>query len=177
MKKPLFIALCSLGLLAVSGISSCNKKSCEGIFCGSNRQCFEGECYCADGLEGDSCNQYANQKYIGSYMVYEADCGGGQGVPGGSPYQTEIQEYPGYANRLSITNFLNIANIVATISTDKANRGNIIEIPKQNYGGIQVSGVGAYIPSINNTRGRISINIEYTYSGVGYRCKHEFYPQ
>ncbi|MCO5280371.1 MAG: hypothetical protein M9931_04855 [Chitinophagales bacterium] len=171
--KQFFILFFLFGAIA-TGIYSCNKKSCDKVFCGSNRQCFEGECYCADGLEGDSCNQYANKKYARDYIVYETQCQGGQGYPGGSPYQTHIDSFPNYRYRLRLSNFLNMGiEVTAYIRTDKANRGNSIEIPQQNLGGIQVYGVGTYSPMDR----RITMNIEYSVGSVGYACTHVFYPQ
>lgn len=172
--KHWLLLLFTFGTLGILSIAGCNKKNCADIFCGANRQCFEGECYCADGLEGDSCNQNANKKYVKGYLVYEQQCSGGQGYAGGTPYQTFIDSFPNYRYRLNISNFLNMGvPVSAIIRTDKANRGNSLEIPQQNAGGISVYGIG----TINPANGRITMNMEYTVGSMNYACTHVFYPQ
>jgi hypothetical protein len=159
---------------SITFVCGCNKKSCENIFCGNLRQCFEGECYCVDGLEGNDCSQWANKKYVRNYMVIEQQCNGGQGYLGGSNYETFLDSFPNNRARLRMSNFLNMVSDVAVfIRTDRANNGNILEIPQQNIGGIRVYGVGNYNPA----NGRINMNIEYSVGSVNYACTHVFYPQ
>ncbi|MCS6820177.1 MAG: hypothetical protein RMJ53_04045 [Chitinophagales bacterium] len=171
MKKYIFLLAI---LLQLYTIYSCKKKSCENVFCGSARQCFEGECYCADGLEGDNCDQFANKKYVGNYLVIEQQCNAGQGFLGGGTYQTYLDSFPNNRARLRMNNFLNLINdVVIFIRTDKSNRGNTVEIPTQNFGNVRLYGIGTYTPQ----NGRININIEYSVGGVNYACTHVFYPQ
>lgn len=174
MKKIYLSVIAFSAAIAFLSIAGCNKKSCQNIFCGSNRQCFEGECYCADGLEGDNCDQFANQKYARNYFVQEQQCSGGQGYLGGSNYQTFLDSFPNNKARLRMSNFLNLVGDVAVfIRTDKANRGNTLEIPQQNVGGVRVYGIGTYNPA----NGRITMNVEYTVGSINYACTHLFYPQ
>jgi hypothetical protein len=73
-----------------------------------------------------------------------------------------------------MSNFINLVGDVAVfIRTDKANRGNTLEIPQQNVGGVRVYGIGTYNPA----NGRITMNVEYTVGSINYACTHVFYPQ
>jgi hypothetical protein len=152
-------------------VSACSNKSCEGIVCGPNKQCAQGECYCADGYEGSSCTDLAYTKYIRSYLVQE-NC---QGTSPNTPPNTNITIYQGtQLNRVVLSGFLGMGlDVVAIIRTDQANRGNTLEIPRQNLGGVTVEGYGTY-----NTpqAGQISFEFTYTYNGTPYSCQQRFYP-
>jgi hypothetical protein len=169
MKNKLFYTAAIFTLFF--SVVGCKSKSCEGIVCGVNQQCAQGKCYCADGYEGDNCTTEAYTKYIKGYFVQE-NC---QGGPSPAPQNSTVTITQGlFINRLNINNFLGAGIIIqGIIRTDQANRGNSIEIPRQNSAGVQVEGFG----TLNPANGRITFELNYNYGGVNYSCIQTFYPQ
>ncbi len=163
----------SLVFSATLFISSCTK-SCEKVVCGFNEQCAQGKCYCNDGFEGDSCNILAYTKYEGTFLVSEI-CQGTQS-PFGPQYQVFVTKGNNNAT-IVISGFLGQGiNLTAIIRTDQANRGNTLEIPRQNHGGITgIEGFGTYNP-VMGANGRFSIELNYSISGVPYSCRQVFFP-
>ena len=75
MKKTISIISFILLLFA---FHSCDDKSCQDVVCGYNQTCNSGNCYCNDGYEGDNCDEFAYEKYVGDYNISKS-CTQGQG--------------------------------------------------------------------------------------------------
>lgn len=54
MKTRLFQIL-GVAAIATLGLASCETDPCDGVECGTNGDCLEGECVCADGFGGEDC--------------------------------------------------------------------------------------------------------------------------
>ena len=73
MKKISFLT--TLIILCLFGgtvyMSSCVHNACvaRNIVCQNNGVCRDGDCLCASGFEGDSCQFKANEKFVGYYKV------------------------------------------------------------------------------------------------------------
>ena len=163
-----FLPYLFLALLAT--LNSCDNRSCDEVVCGINSSCFQGRCYCADGLEGNDCSTFSAQKYQGNYQVQEICDNGGANF---GTYSATI--LPGQTpSRLFLTGLFAMGvTAEAIIRTDGNNRGNILEINTQSVGALVFSGEGTY-DEFNN---RLTINFNYTFGGVPYNCRHTFFKQ
>lgn len=54
-------------LLLLCSFSACNKDSCKQVDCQNSGTCIDGNCRCADGYGGVSCEYYLLQRFIGNY--------------------------------------------------------------------------------------------------------------
>ena len=153
-------------------VSACERKSCNNVVCPANQSCFNGQCYCADGLEGTNCQTYSYTKYVDnnrSWYVNESCSGASSNFPSYTCFFTQYSSNP---SEIQINNFLGgNCTAYAYIRTDQSNQGNIIDIPSQNCGGITVSGQGTYYS--NNHR--IIFQLNYTFNFASYSCTHTFY--
>ncbi len=162
----------SLFFVLLISVSSCTNKSCEGVVCGPNKQCsqVDGKCYCADGYEGDDCTTEAYPKYIKSFYVYET-CQNVSPIPQSTTFITQGSQ----VNLVWINNFRETGlQVRAIIRTDQANKGNSLEIQRQNVGGIIVEGYGTY-----NTPNAGQITFELSISeggGPSFTCQQRFIP-
>lgn len=154
--------------IIITTIAGCDNKSCNDVVCDYGQNCFQGQCYCADGFEGTDCSIQSTNKYIGSWQAYE-NCY--TGIPNFSGYNCYISPSSNYVFQVEISNLFGIGMyVLANIRTDQSNQGNIIEIPTQTQGSLTVQGEGTF-NSVNNN---MSINFNYTYNGTTYQCTHQF---
>lgn len=155
-------------------IASCEKKSCKDVVCGSGLEtCTNGVCLCKNGLEGDNCEIFSADKYVGNYVVYESCPYSTTGSPVGGQYNAYMSSDPGYVGLLYINNVLNQGQVSAYIRTDAGNKGNIIVVPQQSIGAITIAGQGVY----DEYNHRINIDFSYNYNFNNYQCTHTFYKQ
>lgn len=151
-------------------ISGCDRASCETVICGINQNCVRGACFCWDGYEGSTCQDFAAQKYVGSYLI-SANC---PVSPYTGPNTTFISWDQSLANRITISNFIGQGTIDAFIFTDPNNQGNIIEI-NQSIGGFSVVGQGNYYD--NPFTGNIILEIQYNIGSIYNECQLTFFRQ
>lgn len=151
-------------------ISSCEKKSCKNVTCGSGQECYNGACICQDGYEGTDCQTVSNTKYAGSYNVSE-NCGAN--APNFPYYTVYITADPNYPNRILIDNLFGQGSVIAIITNIPGSLGNTLTIQNQNIGALQVSGTGTYYPSNRS----MIITFDYIWNGGSYECQHTFYHQ
>jgi hypothetical protein len=149
MMKKLFASIAFLMLLGTFFsffITSCSDNACKNTPCPAGKQCYQGECYCQNGKEGEACDIYSADRFISSYYVYETALTGS--TP--SPFYTTTIEYGSRQDLLSITNFSNTGIIItASISTSTVTgKGTHITI-NDVQGGLEVTGEGDYNESTN----------------------------
>jgi hypothetical protein len=141
-----FSSILSL-LLMMTILTSCDPQSCEDIDCGPYKNCVNSECVCPQGLEGDACEIYSYEKYVGYYQVSE-NCTSTTAPPNGIYNITIIQGND--IDKIVFTNFNN-----SGLSVEGVINGNYLSIPEQNVGSFTVDGGGEYNPVTN------SLTIEY----------------
>jgi hypothetical protein len=180
MKKLTTLLLVALSVLA---ISSCDKHSCAKVVCASYQMCYNGDCLCPNGYEGDTCSVLSSTKFIGNWQVTE-NC---------SPDQSSFPYYstnilptntgnPNYAVNVIYFNYLLgsgpvYAQILNTTSTYE---GLTLYIPPQSLGnGVVISGSQGYYspPVINGAEPTMTITMNYSYQGNSYTCTESFHKQ
>ncbi|MFN8322140.1 MAG: hypothetical protein U0T74_05730 [Chitinophagales bacterium] len=162
------IAKIFLVLTFILSISACERKSCQNVVCPTGQSCNSGQCYCQDGLEGTNCTEYSYEKYVRTYNYTSESCNPVTPFSTGSVF---IQhDFSSSLNQIQIYNLMGgyCTYVTAVIRTDYSNKGNILEIPEQNYNcsGNIVSGQGTY-DALNN---RINLQLYYTFGGLSYQC-------
>lgn len=164
------ILLVAVALVAITALPGCDSRSCRDVTCGLNQVCVQGNCLCADGLEGTDCSVQSFQKYLRNYQVFE-NCFGTPSPVGN--YMSFIT--PGVRfNEVILNNFLGQGiQATAVIRTDQTNQGNLLQIPTQNWGSTSFSGQGFYNPATQ----RITFQMTYNFNFTSYQCEHIFYPQ
>ncbi len=167
MKKILAIVSIIFFLFA---IQSCDDKSCQDVVCGNNQTCNFGNCFCNDGYEGEYCDKFAYEKYVGNYNISKS-CTQGQGqfVTFGV-----IQANGSPVNELLFFNFLNLGQTAyAYIGTDQSGKGNYLRFPSQNLGSAEIVGEGFY--EDYNSIGRIRLEIQLTINNQLSKCTYTYY--
>lgn len=143
-------------------VTSCDQNSCENVVCsGNNATCFEGQCVCEVGYEGDLCELYTYQKYIGNYQVSQNCTSTLQGN-----LNSTYNSYVGQGvdiDRLTISSFGGQYTIEAYFVP--GTNGNELFIPEQViFGNTTITGSGIFYPN----QYRININYSLT-QGSDYR--------
>ena len=136
-------------------ITSCDRQSCEDVVCSANNStCFEGQCFCALGYEGDLCEEFTFQKYVGNYQVSQ-NCSTTLQGNQNSTYNSFITQGSDI-DRVTITSFAGQYTVEAffVIGTD----GNEVFIDQTVFGNTTIVGSGRFIPGVN--RLEIDFNIE-----------------
>jgi hypothetical protein len=140
MKKNILYTV-SIVFLVVSIIGltiSCEPDSCKDIACGTNQVCYQGNCICQNGLEGDNCSVSSVERFIGAYDVNEYTYTGTTT----SPFYTSEIMYGSRLDEVLLTNFANISTSTLT------GKGTHITINDSN-GALEVSGEGEYNENLN----------------------------
>jgi hypothetical protein len=148
MKKNILYTV-SIVFLVVSIIGltiSCEPDSCKDIACGTNQVCYQGNCICQNGLEGDNCSVSSVERFIGAYDVNEYTYTGTTT----SPFYTSEIMYGSRLDEVLLTNFANTGiTLRANISTSTlTGKGTHITINDSN-GALEVSGEGEYNENLN----------------------------
>lgn len=169
MKKILIIfSTLFLGTL----INSCDDTSCDDVICGYNENCIGGNCYCADGYEGENCADFSYEKYIGSYNISKA-CEQGTGGYGYTTFGN-IQADGSPVNELLFFNFLGLGQTAyAYIATDQTGNGNYLRFPSQNLGSAEIVGEGFY--EDYSSYGRIRLEIQLSTNTELSKCTYIYY--
>jgi hypothetical protein len=171
MKHLTKYSACLIALIAITTISSCDRKSCENTVCGVNEQCYQGQCYCNDGYEGAGCATLSYEKYLGNYYAYET-CN--NSPANFTTYYPTIFNDPNDERVIYINNlFGEGVQATAYIRTDDNNTGNYFVINSQSFGGFTFSGTGRY----DNVLNRINLDLNYTWNFSSYACTHTMLKQ
>lgn len=91
MTSPIRFAPLWLLVLPLLFLSAC-LNPCKKVECQNGGTCDDGTCQCPDGYEGDECEDFARDKFIGTYLVSET-C-----ASASSEYEIRITEGPGLTN-------------------------------------------------------------------------------
>lgn len=135
--------------------SGCRRDKCKDVVCAAEKVCFDGQCICPAGYEGEHCDTLSRQKMIGNYFVGE-NCPGS----GSQNYYSTITEGIN-ADEVEINNIVNSGLFCeATVSE------NSIFIPEQQIGGIEISGQGTFDEQLH----QITLFADYSVSGVLKQC-------
>ncbi len=136
-----FFSFLFLSLMLSLFVSSCSDNACKNNPCPAGRECYLGECYCPNGKEGEACDIYSADRYVGNYDVYELALTG----TSPNPFYTTYLEYGSRQDLLYINNFSNTGIVItASISTSTiTNKGTHITI-NDVQGGLEVVGEGDY---------------------------------
>ena len=145
---------------------SCDSDSCETIDCGPYKTCVNGICVCEQGLEGDQCQIYSYEKFVGNYQVSES-CAAST-FPQGTQYVSDIIQDSRAIDRIYITQFANFGLTVEAVIN-----GIYVTIPNQNQGSYNVEGSGEY----NTATGRITIQYNLTSGSNSASCTAVFSPR
>ncbi len=111
IKRIALSAMLTIGAFGAVVYTSCNKDECKDVVCQNGGTCSSGNCACATGYEGNRCETASAAKFIGTWKVNEASCGGNytNTVNAGTTATTII-----FSN---LGNFTNAAQVIA--SADK----------------------------------------------------------
>jgi len=148
MKKMFFFtsSFMLLALFVTFFTSSCSDNACKYNPCPAGKQCYQGECYCPNGTEGEVCDIYSADRFVGNYDVYELALTGSSP----SPFYTTYIEYGNRQDLIYINNFSNTGIVItASISTSTVTaKGTHITI-NDVQGGLEVTGEGDYNEATN----------------------------
>ena len=168
--KKIIIILSSI--FFATFINSCDDTSCDDVLCGLNQNCISGNCYCADGYEGESCIELAYEKYIRSYNISKS-CEQGNGGFGFTTFGN-IQADGSPINELLFFNFLGLGQTAyAYIATDQTGKGNYLRFPSQNIGSAEIVGEGFY--EDYGTYGRLRLEIQLTTNQSISKCTYTYH--
>lgn len=67
LKPILFSALVLASIGSAIFYSSCKKDRCTDVVCVNGGYCDGGNCVCPTGFEGDSCQNYSRNRWVGNY--------------------------------------------------------------------------------------------------------------
>ena len=150
----LFISAC----VCLWVMNSCEPDNCKNVICPSNRTCYNGNCVCQNGLEGENCEINSVDRFIGNYDVNEYAYTGT--TP--APFYTSPIQYGASSNEIWISNFSNTGiTIRAFISTSTSTgKGTHISINDSN-GVLEVSGEGEYNENLNRIDLQCNIKQEF----------------
>lgn len=134
-----------LPLSIVVLVTSCDQNSCEDVICSAaNSTCIQGQCVCAIGYEGDLCEQFTYEKYVGNYQVSQnctSTLQGNQNLT----YNSFIQG-TGNIDRVTIISFGGQYQVDAYFVA--GTNGNELYIPEQNiFGTTTITGQGINYPN------------------------------
>jgi hypothetical protein len=138
-------------------LSSCDPQSCEDVDCGPYKDCVGGDCVCPQGLEGDACEIYSYEKFIGNYQVSENCTTSTVQNPIYTLYITPGNQI----DRIVFNNFNN-----SGLSVEGVINGVYLQIPEQTTGSFTIEGSGDY----NTATNRITINYNLIQSTNSSAC-------
>jgi hypothetical protein len=154
MKKS-FLSTLMAGLAVVAfTFSSCTTDPCKDVTCDNGGECVDGDCVCADGYEGTTCQTEQRAKFLGSFSVNEA-CNSGN-----YSYNSDVNTSSVSVSNIVITNFGDYS--VSVAATVDAN-GTSVTIANQT---VTISGASATVQGSGQISGNI-LTITYTISSGG----------
>ena len=108
MKNKLFLFAVLLGLGMAFSLTAC-KGDCNEETCinGSCDPDDKDQCICNEGWEGDACDTYALDKFIGTYFVTHVLYDGDSVGPGGGGYEDTLKVIMGEEIKFQFSNFQN----------------------------------------------------------------------
>jgi hypothetical protein len=146
MKSILYFLLF---LAVIIHVSSCSR-DCSKTVCGYNQVCTNGNCFCVNGYEGDSCNKLAAPKYTGrTWYPQGSACANISGGAGSVYFQSSSTS----ASRIVVYG-IGSQPIDLQITSTANKTGNYIQISPDDQtfnGTYTVSGHGEYIGTVNGT--------------------------
>jgi len=112
MNKKLLLLPALLGALMFA--PSCgDADACKDVDCGTNGNCFNGECICLDGYElgtDKKCSVVTRNKFLGNYQA-------GDSCAGTAKWNSSITASSQAVNKIVISNFGNSGqNVVCTVN-------------------------------------------------------------
>ena len=160
MKNKLIYLFCvCLSFTVITAlVTACEPDNCKNVVCPANRICYNGECVCENGLEGENCEINSVDRFVGNYDVNEFAYTGT--TP--APFYTSPIQYGVTNNEIWITNFSNTGvTIRAYISTSTTTgKGTHISINDSN-GVLEVSGEGEFNENLNRIDMQCNIKQEF----------------
>ncbi|GIV33180.1 MAG: hypothetical protein KatS3mg031_0715 [Chitinophagales bacterium] len=157
-----------LSVLAISAImffNACEEDACKDVTCLNAGTCVDGDCICAPGYEGTTCEIKMVDKFVGTYKLNE-NC------PSGSitDWPTSIDASNTTINKILITGFGGFDCAGTAIVVEATVNGKDITIvANQSFcGGDLVINSGS--GSMNATNTAITITYSYTLSGSSETC-------
>lgn len=182
--RPLIV--CAILFIGLATITSSCKKTCSNTHCRSYgynttlgaytaEVCNNGNCYCPNGFEGDSCQILSALKFINPSPQWQVS---DQCAQNGNVYYVTIYTNGngGYYNVLTINNlFNNGSSVEADIISNASHQGINLNIPTQ---GQINGGTGFYQSPGNGSLGKITLSLDYvTNSGIETNCTVIMYQQ
>jgi len=142
--------------------ASCSRDKCSSVTCANGGVCNNGNCTCAVGYQGASCQTISRAAWLGNWAFFEK----GSAVES-QQYPMSIQAGNPNINNITFTNFLNYFSV--PVSGYVVN--NNLFIPSQQVQGSSVQGAG-YITqtaagntiTISCTVTNLTTNVSTTYN-------------
>ena len=154
MKKS-FLSTLMAGLTVMTiTFTSCTTDPCKDVTCDNGGDCVEGDCVCADGYEGTTCQTEQRAKFLGSFSVNES-C-----TSGNYTYTSSVNTSSVSVSNIVVTNFGDYSVSVAATVDDN---GSSITIANQT---VTIGGASASIQGSGQINGNI-LTITYTISAGG----------
>lgn len=149
-------------LMLVAVLSACQEDPCENVVCLNGGTCVDGlgTCECLPGFEGDSCETFTFQLFLGSF---EADYGGCVDTP--PEHRVGIEQKDG-EEKLLISNLGDYACPGGELVIEGDVTGNTLVIPQQivDCGDIQYTfeGTGSVDGAV------VTLSFTVTYDADGF---------
>ena len=142
-------------------LSACKEDPCENVTCLNGGTCLDGlgTCACQPGYEGDSCEIYTFQLFLGSF---EANYGGCVDTP--PEHRVEIEQEGG-EDRLRITGLGDYACPTGSLTVVADVTGNTLSIPSQNVDCGEIIYTFEGDGSVSGNVLTISFSVEYDADG------------
>lgn len=134
-----FSALLSIGAFTTVTYVACNPDPCKDVVCSNGGTCVSGNCDCATGYEGTTCQTEVRSKFVDTWTAADKNITSGDNLP---TYTSSIVKGAAITE-IKISNFSDDYfknDIIATVN------GNTITIASQepDSDGYSVTGTGTY---------------------------------
>lgn len=161
MNKTSFLPALLFGAMLAFAPGCGDTDLCKDVECGTNGQCFEGECICDVGYEigaSGQCDTESRVKFYGNYNATES-CN-----PGGTGTFSNVISSGSDITKINISNFADSAlNVSATVD------GTSITIPSQ---ALNINGTAANVTGTGSISGT-TVTLNYTVSGgFNFTCSN-----
>ena len=153
------LTLCVFGIIAYT---ACKKDPCKNVNCHNGGTCSSGNCYCASGYEGATCETTANAKFLGSWLVTSV-CQ--------TQYVATITPDPISPSQMYIANFANTGANTSVLASIQS--GNVVTIANQRVKGItntSVSGGGSLSNGVFSLSYSVVVTDTSTNTKTTYAC-------
>jgi hypothetical protein len=154
-------------------LSQACKKNCSSTACAYGHTCVEGNCFCPNGLEGDSCKKYSYLKYVNRTWSVQDNCFGGSGI--GNVYFSLANAGSTFQDRMLVSGLGSGGSpIEVDIKASVDDKGYYLAIPSGQTidGSTTISGHGEY--QFVNT-GRVIFYFDLDRSGLQSSCTVTLY--